>query len=102
MTAFYVQNDAIDPFKPAGQPVLMDLRATGWIRTGILAVLLVAVGLGQQWTRLHSGHLPSGEELETLSAARSYLTGHQHLGTLALISVSTPDRSKTIDQKADL
>ena len=89
MMAFYVQNDAIDPLKPVGQPVLMDLRATGWIRTGILAVLLVAVGLGQQWTRLHSGHLPSGEELETLSAARSYLTGHQHAGTFALIPAAS-------------
>ena len=76
MTTFYVQHDAIDPLKPVGQPVLMDLRATGWLRMGILAVLLVAVGLGQQWTRLHSGHPPSGKELEALSSARSYLRGH--------------------------
>ena len=76
MMAFYVRNDAIDPLKPVGQPVLMDLRATGWLRMGILAVLLVAVGLGQQWTRLHSGHPPSGKELEALSSARSYLRGH--------------------------
>ena len=74
--AFYMQNDAIDPLKPVGQPVLMDLRATGWLRMGTLAVLLVAVGLGQQWTRLHSGHTPSGKELEALSSARSYLRGH--------------------------
>ena len=76
MTTFYVQHDAIDPLKPVGQPVLMDLRATGWLRMGILAVLLVAVGLGQQWTRLHSGHPPSGKELEVLSSARSYLRDH--------------------------
>lgn len=76
MTTFYVRHDAIDPLKPVGQPVLMDLRATGCLRMGILAVLLVAVGLGQQWTRLHSGHPPSGKELEALSSARSYLRGH--------------------------
>jgi len=76
MMAFYVRNDAIDPLKPVGQPVLMDLRAVGWLRMGILAVLLVAVGLGQQWTRLHSGHPPSGKELEALSSARSYLRSH--------------------------
>ena len=76
MMGFYVQNDAIDPLKPVGQPVLMDLRATGWLRMGILAVLLVAVGLGQQWTRLHSGHPPSGKELAALSFARSYLRSH--------------------------
>src|SRR6185503_14336747 len=54
----------------------MDLRGTGCLRMGILAVVLVAVGLGQQWTRLHSGHPPSGKELEALSPARSYLRHH--------------------------
>lgn len=76
MTTFYVQHDAIDPLERAGQPVIMDLRVTGWLRMGILALLLVAVGLGQQWTRLHSGHPPSGKELEALSSARSYLRNH--------------------------
>jgi hypothetical protein len=76
MMAYYVQNDAIYPLKLVGRPVLMDFRATGCIRVGILAVLLVAVGLGQQWTRLHSGHPPSGKELEALSSARSYLRVH--------------------------
>jgi hypothetical protein len=76
MMAFYVQHDAIDPVKPIGQPVLVDLRATGWVRMGILAILLFAVGLGQHWTRLHSGHAPSGKELEALSSARSYLRAH--------------------------
>ena len=76
MKAFYVQNDAIDPRKPVGQPVLIDLRATGCLRVGILTVLLVAVGLGQHWTRLHSGHPPSGKEFEALSSARSYLRRH--------------------------
>jgi hypothetical protein len=76
MMAFYVQNEAIDPLKPVGQLLLMDLRATGWLRVGTLAFLLVAVGLGQQWTRLHSGHPPSGRELEALSSARSYLRSH--------------------------
>jgi hypothetical protein len=76
MTTFHVEHDAIDQLKPVGQPVLMDFRATGWLRMGILAILLVAVGLGQQWTRLHSGHPPSGKEMEALSSARSYLRGH--------------------------
>jgi hypothetical protein len=76
MMAFYVQNDAMDRHKPAGRPVLMDLRATGWLRMGILAVFLVAVGLRQQWTRLHCGYPPSGKELEALSTARSYLRCH--------------------------
>jgi hypothetical protein len=54
----------------------MDLRAIGWLRMGILAFFLMAIGLGQHWTRLHSGHPPSGWELEALSSARSYLRGH--------------------------
>lgn len=71
-----VQNDAMDLLKPVSQPILMDLRTIGWLRMGILAVFLVAVVLGQQWTRLHSGHPPSGKELDALCSARSYLRAH--------------------------
>src|SRR5215510_187178 len=95
MMALYVQNFAIARLKsgrgfpwqskiknqkskilPAGQPLLMDLRATGRLRMGILAVLLAALGLGHQWNRLHSGHPPSGKELETLSSALGYVRAH--------------------------
>ena len=76
MTAPYAQNDAMDRAKRVGQPVLMDLRATGWLRMGILAIFFVAVGLGHQWTQLHFAHAPSGKEVKALSSALRYLHGH--------------------------